>query len=265
MPGGALGFNMAFDDNTYYLTFQPNPLESNFSYGPQPPNINGVHSLETMLDRDSPSLGPAAFLYVKYDKLVILRDTDISATSKKARSISERDFGEGPPPGFMRHQMAQNGDKPWFCYWNSTILETFIYYEEVRNITTSSVYQPAATTASTSPPPSSVPASTTATTTAATETAASKAKRFNYDPNDTSNSYPNVMKLEEKRSASNSVSPYCQQMTVGGDGKLTQLPTPTIAIQETEPAAKKKRGYGHANRFIQRQIGSDCNCEWLMD
>ncbi|KAA8566772.1 hypothetical protein EYC84_009872 [Monilinia fructicola] len=42
--------------------------------------------------------------------------------------------------GFMgRKGVAQAGDKPWFCYWNGTLLEAFIYVNETSSSGSSTV------------------------------------------------------------------------------------------------------------------------------
>jgi hypothetical protein len=56
----------------YQVSFQPFPLNIDFQYGPQPPNLGGVaQPLFPFMDKDASALGPAMFFYDLYDKLTI--------------------------------------------------------------------------------------------------------------------------------------------------------------------------------------------------
>lgn len=56
----------------YQVSFQSFPLNIDFQYGPQPPNLGGVaEPLSLFMDKDASALGPAMFFYDLYDKLTI--------------------------------------------------------------------------------------------------------------------------------------------------------------------------------------------------
>lgn len=80
-----------------------------------------------MKDKDSPSLGPALFFWDYYDKIVIVPENSFSSHSKRHLSESEifergMDWAEG--------SVAVAGAKPWFCVWNATVIEVFIYMQQ---------------------------------------------------------------------------------------------------------------------------------------
>jgi hypothetical protein len=56
----------------YSAMFESFPVNQNFTYGAQPPNLGGVaQPLFPFRDKDASSLGPAMFFYDLYDKLTI--------------------------------------------------------------------------------------------------------------------------------------------------------------------------------------------------
>jgi hypothetical protein len=87
--------------------------------------------LNLVIDSQDPSSGPAWFFEMTYDKVVILPPNTFppSANSKRREEERHNDRDQGQPVGGFtgRKNVLQPGDKPWFCYWNGTLLETFIY------------------------------------------------------------------------------------------------------------------------------------------
>lgn len=182
-------------------------------YGAQPPVLNGppvVMSLET--DSASPNRGPAWSFVQAYTKVVIVRQSDLlgpSSGSKRSflrRWFSGDDNFENSVNLFERdsqfadNQWAEAGDQPWFCYWNGTELEGFIFVEEVANNDTStSDSYPAGVSTN-----AALPAAPSA-------SYMSRSKR--QAPHDQP-LFPKVVKIEERRSMYNPVHPYCQQMQV---------------------------------------------------
>ena len=195
-------------------------------------------------------------------------------TSKRSLSVSDitaRDFPSG--------QAGQPGDRPWFCWFNQTILEFFIYLDHnttslnastatsspsstsmVNNgmgslSSITSFYPPSYTSASSSPHPS---------------WSTQKEKRdYNYehdesnrrDPHQTS--YPLWIKLEEKRKPENNTQPYCQQMRILNNGDIVvQEGVQIINVTETEPSSSNSRKRGVMDGSTAA-LGSNCVCEWL--
>lgn len=108
-----------------------------YAYGSQPPLITTVEPLTLVIDSQEPARGPAWFFELKYDKLVVVPGSTFTAptTSKRHEhgghypGVHDRDQDDHPLMygGFTRKSVVQPGDKPWFCYWNNTLLEAFIY------------------------------------------------------------------------------------------------------------------------------------------
>ncbi|RMY48484.1 hypothetical protein D0865_08060 [Hortaea werneckii] len=118
---GAAVFFASEDESVCYGA-QGSSLQTNFA-----PFI-------TVQDSDSPNAGPAFYFQQFYDKLVVLpEDTwdasnlpTTSSSSKKAK----RQFPQIDPDFLRSRQVAQAGDKPWFCVWNKTFIEGFVYVQQ---------------------------------------------------------------------------------------------------------------------------------------
>jgi hypothetical protein len=141
-------------------------------------------TFDRVLRNDDPIGGPAYLFQKSYDKLVILPES---------ASIARRGaVGSGPG-------VVQPGDRPWFCYWNETLLEVFIY----SNLTSS---ETSATSISTS-------TSTISLADAPVQTGSSR--------------YPKVIKMENSVQ-SGAPDPYCQQMEISNDGLAMPFLTGTL-------------------------------------
>lgn len=265
----------------------PEMVANTFSYGTQAPIISTQQILALVTDNYDVSRGPAWFFQVPYDKVVIVPSTGLTSTSSKKRRSS-------PAPGdFQRKQTAQAGDKPWFCYWNNTLLETFIYPNQ-------SITYNGNNGSST---PSFSSASATITSSSSSSSSAPAYKQQNYDPSSSVSStmtsssasptgtsipdltpfLPTVLKLEERRIPEGELAivPYCVQMQILNDGSAAPVMNSTgqpvtIYINETEPtfaSMSSKRSVilydtedssMMAPRFIEkRQSSTSCSCEWV--
>lgn len=133
----------------------PPPLDGpaprfNFTYGAQPPKVAPMQRVFWVQDLNEPGRGPALHFQTTYDKLVILEEGEF-AQGKRKRNIpqygsgaatdytplGEHRPGESPLPpsphggGYRRKSMMlQTGDSPWYCYWNQTFIEGFIYVSQ---------------------------------------------------------------------------------------------------------------------------------------
>lgn len=72
MSSGGLWIDIEPLGSFFSAMLQPFPVNANFTYGPQPPNLNGAaQPLFPFMDKDASTLGPALFFYDFYDKLTI--------------------------------------------------------------------------------------------------------------------------------------------------------------------------------------------------
>jgi len=264
----AIPGNNGLNNNQAVLTYGNNTLLS-FAYGAQAPVISYPQVMKLVLDSEEPEKGPAWWFQLPYNKMVILRENDPATINSKREIVEERGWGAGD---FMRKGVAQPGERPWFCYWNGTLLETFIYV----NQTNAAGSQQAS---------SSAAAALTATSTASGSTQASTGTYSSSVP--TSNvqsqgssysgqsqipyfppSYPRVVKLEERRipRGPQRISPYCVQQVVQPDGStlpfLNSTGQPvTIHLNETQPTSYSRRDF-FLQSIYERDAGDKCGCTW---
>lgn len=212
---------------------------SHFSYGAQLPyDINPAQQeLRMMKDKDDVNFGPALYFTTVFNKLVIVEEQEISMSK---RSIDDNFFGNG----WVQQQSngASPGDKPWYCWWNNTQIEIFIYVNETQGEgTTSSGTGPVSTTA---PQSTSEP---------------QKRSLYGRD-NVLPGNYPRRTKVKENRVMPDSPQAYCQQMQVNPDNSVTPIPSNVVQINEiNESKSNSKRGSNYARGDYQ----SPCYCEWL--
>ncbi|KAH7400970.1 hypothetical protein DE146DRAFT_612395 [Phaeosphaeria sp. MPI-PUGE-AT-0046c] len=248
-------------------------------YGLQPPNL-ALKPLQLVLDLDYKAYGPAYHFQDTYDKLVILRPDELSSN---ARFSKRQD-------SFRQRFQVKPGDLPWYCFWNSTYIEGYIYAED--NSTAASL-----TSMPTQAPSGSLSASydtagfpittagiaatgsATVSPASVTATASPVSKR---DANSDASApprmppYPRIVKIEERR-LPNSPQPYCQQMILLDDGKITPATSSNdvpkkIWLQESDPTyedyfAAQTTGTSNKRRDASPQRRSDpsdaCHCQWM--
>ncbi|MCJ1310219.1 hypothetical protein MMC25_003881 [Agyrium rufum] len=110
---------------------------SQWHYGPQPPSLNNSISIKLMQDKNDSEKGPAYFFQQAYDKIVIIPDSllSVGTSSKRSphdanRNLRARNFDINEVPEELKRSTSdalQPGESPWFCFWNGTVLEGFIY------------------------------------------------------------------------------------------------------------------------------------------
>lgn len=185
------------------------------------------------------------------------------------------------------------GDQPWYCFWNSTISEFWIFLDQdmqdnsTANATiTSASSMPTSTSftstqaiapAYTTSPPTARPPPPTQTTSNPSTTSSDgywngeRVRRAASSANGSTN-FPKLVKMLEKRKPSNNVQPYCQQMQVLNNWQIVPIPTvATIAIVESESvlSASPTATSGGSRMAIRKrddatqQLGSNCICEWF--
>lgn len=114
-------------NNQVSLGLGSNTFGQYYAYGTQPPVLNGSQVLNLVTDSQDPGRGPAWFFQLPYDKVVILPQAALAAPLDNVkRDFDGRDEGRIAHE-FLRKNVAQPGDRPWFCFWNGTLLEGFIY------------------------------------------------------------------------------------------------------------------------------------------
>lgn len=149
--GGPVGASIFSTDDNFNISYGTQPLETSFG------------TLKPVQDLDDPRRGPAFYFNSFYDKLVVLPEDAFGPAH-----IQKRDgyFQDGGPPGWgRRRQIVPPGQQPWFCYWNNTFVEGFLYVNDtsIANETSSYAVAAAATTPYMMSPASSTSPGATAT------------------------------------------------------------------------------------------------------
>ncbi|RMZ80784.1 hypothetical protein DV737_g2868, partial [Chaetothyriales sp. CBS 132003] len=116
-------YQVAFDDYSV--------LPKLFEYGPQPPDFNGTSfNLSPAQDKDDSQLGVAMFFSHLFDKLIILESDALDAvTSSDKRSVRAGEIRRRGQ-NVRRGTYLSVADKPWYCFWNSTIEEFWIFLDQ---------------------------------------------------------------------------------------------------------------------------------------
>ncbi|KAL9027419.1 MAG: hypothetical protein Q9196_004050 [Gyalolechia fulgens] len=257
-------------------------------FGSQPPQTDHAASLMLMGDKDGMERGPAWFFQQPYTKIVVIPDQDwgLDGGYRKRRLNFLRRRTESRRLNIRGYDSPQEiapiAAKPWFCYWNNTILEGFIY------VTQNSSGQPQSTSAEANSAMSpsgdlSTPATASweghgaapfaASTSSAPDPATpvvSMEKRNTTDPLQLP-AYPRDVKIEERRDPGVVLQPYCVHMQIMNDGSAQPLPDEDIiSLTEYKPdddevgpqptSDKEKRGY----LWERSSATSACECEWLL-
>jgi hypothetical protein len=198
--------------------------------------------------------------------------------------------GSNDPPSYLNI-----GDQPWYCFWNSTINEFWIFLDEYSDGSNTSTVS-SVSSKSTSPPVTTshgVASSTASGGTSAsspmymTPAATSFASMTSPAPSETtsngywngskkkrqtsgggSTDFPKLVKMLEKRKPSSNVPPYCQQMQVLNNWQIMPIPNiPTVAIEEKDYAAATsgvdKRAVAPEASDTTQELSSNCYCEWF--
>ena len=254
-------------------------------YGAQPPQLNHPSPLALMGDKYDLNRGPGYMFVELYNKTVILREDDLpGGYPSRKRSLFERwSFNEEAVDKPIRlHQrddstwdsdsIAKPTDKPWYCFWNGTILEGFIFITQNANTSASKN--------TTSP-------SAAATTEAYFQGMNPPPRKRQASPSPLQ--YPKMVKIEERRSQYNCVQPYCQQMQILYTGQPAPLQNPItgdliiVNLTESEPPFQHQAqeipggeggpsgpwdpppttgGQAIRRSHNKRQSLNPCQCEW---
>ena len=262
------------------LTYSP-PSDGRLFYGSQPPQLNQPAPLMLVNDKDDSGKGPAYVFQQPYDKLVIVHEGDLpGGVQNSKRSFLKRWlYGNGPESlgsltgrqendendAWTSQLTAKPGDKPWFCYWNNTILEGFIFVTQDANSSASA---------------SDATPSAAATSLGSDSSEGTRLKR----QNPASPLYPKSVKIEERRPSKPSQA-YCQQMQILNTLQPGPLPSVnTFYLNETGSQSldqdQAMQGMGGIPHFVVPAVPSNiptkrgamhkrttspsaCQCEWM--
>ena len=264
---------------------------SNISYGTQTPTTSFSQFL-AVKDNDDLDRGPAFYFQAFYDKIVVAAPDAFpyaAPSSNKKKRYSNEGF-KLPPAWYTRHQIAA-GEQPWFCYWNGTFLEGFIYANNTTNNTSSSAPSSASSTYLSTSLPSSFTATstilevsnpfTTSTLTAATAAATTSsssswssravnaARDYYGDYYSQLPQFGYVVKIEERR-IPGSPQPYCQKMQILDDGTAGVVTDPgtglpiKIMLGEQDPGYSAYQSGSSSSKMIKRAdtTPGGCHCQW---
>jgi hypothetical protein len=236
------------------VIFEPPPIDASFTYGAQAPFMpSPTQSLTPKLDTNNRNFGPALFFSTQFDKLVIVHENDIPPPRKRD-GFSPQDPPSSPPygpptdsplgpppppfgpgPGMWNRKQATAGEKPWFCWWNGTNMEFFLFVNQTSASSPSaSSFSPESTS---NPPPPAEPSNC-----------------------------PRRIKIEEERMP-HALPPYCVQMLVNQNLGIDPIPQSTVYIPEYPPpvtvSAAKRDIPGSFTLAARASYESSCFCERL--
>jgi hypothetical protein len=269
----------------------PSVPKNSILYGLQTPLLD-TQPLELVLDLDCEDYGPAYHFSARYDKLVILPPNELNFGSGLTKRQDDK---------YRQRFKVKAGDTPWYCYWNHTYIEGYIYADDNSTASTftsfptqwptptpgptdtgavnvaaaASTSGPASATQTTAMSPTPSPANLAAPVRAReSESDASSPPRM--PP------YPRIVKIEERR-LPDSPQPYCQQMLMLDNGEITSAPSPNdspirIWLQESDPSYEEyfdaqpsqtitfdRKSKRQSSVDLQRRLDpSDaCHCQWM--
>ena len=241
VPNSALSLVIGQPPNTQGsgAVIQYASYNSSITLGAQASYMNTTFAqFLTVQDEDNKGDGPAYYFQQFYDKVIVLPEGSLSATAAKAvRRDVEIEYGESLQ---QKRAVMSTGDQPWFCVFNDTLLEGFIYVD--RNASTSTSILNSTTVSA---------ATVTSTTSSATSSASGTDLRSVIEDGYWTGlaQFPFVVKLEERR-VEGSPQPYCQQYQILEDGEANWIPGKDgqpIIVQLTESDS----GY------------TGCQCQWM--
>lgn len=195
------------------------------TYGSQASSMNtSTARFLSVKDNEHPDYGTAFYFQNVYNKVVVVPEDDLS-TSISKRRVQQR-------------QALSPGDKPWFCVFNDTLLEGFIYPEE-KSVSTSMATATATATFS----PSS--------------TASASQDKVSLEP------FPFAFKLREQRTSGSFWKAYCQQYQILEGGKANWIADEDgnpIMIHLEESGSNEQRAV-----VAERDVTGGCQCQWMSD
>ncbi len=233
-----------------------------FLYGMQTPHTF-PQDLDIVIDLDDEDNGPAYYFQTTHDKLVILRENELMKPANERRDAAPAAEPEPPLPD--DDVVVKAGDVAWFCYWNDTFVEGFIYvrqnasrdFEEIEAQATAT-----AATAASVAQPVQLPVETESVAQLAPKTAKPISRRA------MPQAFPYVLKLEERNLPSNEFRPFCQKMRMEADQSLTPirdddgeeviilLGGQSFDFDEDKETSRRSR------LGKRKEAANSCHCQW---
>ena len=278
VTGGSLQLDIS-DSNM--VTLSPSsPVSINRThFGAQPPQLDQPAPLSLMNDKDWMAMGPAWFFQQAYTKVVVVPDTIFQVNpGTPKRWFGRRNSLESStwmaPRSFERHTVAQPSAKPWFCYWNGTILEGFIYVNQTLNDGDDN--DPSAYATTSSDPADFPSAPFTIATSFPFSPSPSGYPIKSRNKRQASESAPpavcpKIVKIEERRNPNTSPQPYCVQYQIMNDYTAQLIPNvQPVFLDDDEPLSENEvqnaSGGHHKGKradLWERDVPrSACECEW---
>lgn len=128
LPVSQQQVNLTISPNNYVTIF-PTSSPTVLQYGAQIP-ILPPQKLQLVTDLSAPNRGYAYHFQTTYTKLVIVPPMMLNL-AKRAPGT----FDSWMVEDIVQRDTVQAGQQPWFCYWNGTMVEGFVY--ALYNATTS--------------------------------------------------------------------------------------------------------------------------------
>jgi hypothetical protein len=279
VPNHVLNIEFAQTGNYPLAKIYPAPQalgSEGVHYGPQPPRVQPQQKLIWVNDLSDPTRGPALHFQTVYDKIVVIPAENFPMTNFKKRSAEhEKEFftpgrdntthdnqtGDKGAHVILdtqseeKHRYANSpGEEPWYCYWNATFIEGFVYVQEpipgaetqtfaksrytpshTEYLTSKSQKAPAtptptATTVSFPDPPGQQlvrtltrrsPAKPSSSRSSSTTPVPEPNQSSIPTPTSPPTRFPYVIKMEERRLPDSAFHPFCQRMVAQPDGSLS--------------------------------------------
>jgi len=249
--------------------------DGSIQYGLQAPTVI-TSPLQLVTDLDYRGYGPAWHFSARYDKVVVLQTEEFVAGS----SLRKRD--QGPDKPAFRHRFqVQPGDNPWYCIWNSTYIEGYIYAKDNSTAASMTNYP---TPNPTDPfDGSEATSSSTSTTISSAVATPPPLQRDPQKRDDRGNfrfpfPYPRIVKVEERR-LPGAPQPFCQKMQLLDNGQLAAASGSNggpiiVYLQEQDPtiedfiqsssSSQASNGTKKRGEVEKRTDPSNaCHCQWM--
>ncbi len=234
-------------------------------FGPQLPQLDRPIPLQLMGDKEGMDKGPAWWFQQPYTKVVVVRGLDFNADG----GLNDKRWFEFRHTRKQRRQtIAPAASKPWFCYWNNTILEGFIYVTQ----NFSGQYQPVSSEYIASSGSTVDSKALAADDEPASHAAYTVRKRTIIDPGHLA-AYSKDIKIEERRVPNTVPAPYCVHMQVMNDGTASPIADEngnpaTIQLIESSSTYDLDVNQPHAQKDKRTSLwerdpsAGICECEW---
>ncbi|KAF2747393.1 hypothetical protein M011DRAFT_58556 [Sporormia fimetaria CBS 119925] len=284
MTFAPLVLSISFNDSDPMASVAPMPKpDQTIQYGIQAPDL-GLRPLQLVMDLDDRLYGPAYHFTTMYDKVVVINQDDFGDSFASAPAEEDDQLS------FRHRFQVMPGDSPWYCFWNATYVEGYVYVEDNSTAATFTNFPtawpslpvetaPAAPTPSANPNPPPPPAPT--------PPAPPRRRSTGFYPRYAP--YPRIVKIEERR-LSASPKPYCQRMHLLDDFTLVEALDKNekpirVDLDENDPDTDAVfMAEGHLSAHLSRPVPPEvdlhkrrgaiplqergdppgtCHCQWM--